>query len=111
MSKTGLNYWLDIVIGLGFVLSFVSGIAFVFMGPGGFQGGRADIAQIAFLGIARDVWRSLHTFSSFVMSAGVGVHLVFHFNWITCVTRRMIKLPALKLPSVRKQQPNCDVLS
>jgi hypothetical protein len=111
MNKTQLNYWLDIVIGLGFVLAFISGIAFLFMGSGGYQGGRADLSQAFFLGIARETWRTLHTFSSLLMSTGVGLHLIFHLNWIACVTKRMLKLPEISLPFGRKQQPNCDVLA
>lgn len=111
MNKTQLNYWLDVVIGLGFILAFASGVAFLFMGSGGYQGGRADPSQAFFLGIARDTWRTLHTFASLAMSAGVGLHLVFHFNWITCVTKRIIKWPRLMLPAARDQKPSCEVIS
>lgn len=111
MNKTMVNYWLDVVIGLGFVLAFISGVAFLFMGSGGYQGGRADVSQAFFLGIARETWRTLHTFSSLMMSAGVGLHLAFHLNWIACVTKRMLRLPVPALFNGRKQQPTCDVVS
>jgi hypothetical protein len=45
------------------------------------------------------------------MSAGVGLHLVFHLNWIACVTKRMLKVPALSFSTRRKQESGCDVLS
>ena len=40
MNKTRLNYWLDVVIGLAFILALVTGIAFLFMGllPGSKSG-------------------------------------------------------------------------
>jgi len=98
MNKTSQNYWLDIVIGIAFVASFVTGIAFLFMGVGGYLGGRNSAYAASFLGIARDMWRSLHTFTSFVMAAGVGLHLVFHFRWIMYVTKRKLSARVLKLP-------------
>ena len=109
MTKTGLNYWLDVVIGIAFVAALVTGVAFLFLGTGGHAGGRNTAYQAAFLGIAREVWRSLHTFTSFVMTAGVGLHLVFHFRWITCVTRRMLPARRLRLP-VQKQGAACEVI-
>jgi len=70
VNRTRLNYWLDVVIGVALVASFLSGIAFLFMG-GGYWGGRNTAYGAAFLGSARDAWRSLHTFTSVGMAAGV----------------------------------------
>ena len=39
-NKARLNYALDAVIAIAFILSSLSGIAFMFMGTGGYQGGR-----------------------------------------------------------------------
>ncbi|MCU0519096.1 MAG: DUF4405 domain-containing protein [Anaerolineae bacterium] len=110
MNKSMLNYWLDIVVGLAFVLAAVTGIAFLFMGSGGYQGGRNALFQVAFLGIARDTWSDLHTLSSLVMTAGVGLHLVFHFNWIVCVTKRMLHRPVRKTiaPALQREE-SCPV--
>jgi len=98
MTKTSLNYWLDIVIGIAFVASFVTGVAFPFMGTGGYEGGRNIAYEAAFLGIAREAWRTLHTFTSFVMTVGVGYHLAYHLPWIVCVTKRMLPVRGLSLP-------------
>ncbi len=54
MKKTYLNYVLDLVIGLAFGLSALSGIAFLFMGSGGYQGGRNPAYLRTWLGLARD---------------------------------------------------------
>lgn len=98
MTRTSFNCWLDVVIGIAFIASLVTGIAFLFMGTGGCEGGRNAAYQAAFLGIAREAWRSLHTFTSFVMTIGVGYHLVYHFRWIAAVTKRMLPVRALSLP-------------
>ena len=91
MSRTKLNYILDAVIALAFILSAVSGIVFLFAGSGGYQGGRNPDFRTEVLGIDRGVWSDLHTWVGLVMTAGVVIHLVLHWNWIVCMTKRMVK--------------------
>ena len=57
LNKARLNYALDVVIAFAFILSSLSGIAFMFMGSGGYQGGRNPDFQTELLGISR---RSLY---------------------------------------------------
>ncbi|MBL7062635.1 MAG: DUF4405 domain-containing protein [Anaerolineae bacterium] len=64
MNKAKLNYLLDAVIGLSFVLSSVTGTAFLLMGSGGYQGGRNPGFTTALLGISRTTWSDLHTWAS-----------------------------------------------
>ena len=77
MNKTRLNYLLDVVIGLSFLVSGMTGIAFLFLGSGGYQGGRNAAFSTALLGLSRDAWSDLHTLASLVMIAGIVLHLVF----------------------------------
>jgi hypothetical protein len=112
MSKTKLNYWLDVVIGLAFLISAATGIAFLFLGSGGYQGGRNLAYQTVFLGLPREVWKDLHTLGSLVMTVGVGVHLVLHANWITCVTKRLMPKKILPTsPSLRRGEQPCEVIN
>lgn len=106
MNKVKLNYWLDIVIGLAFLVAALTGIAFLFLGSGGYQGGRNPAFQTVFLGISREVWSNLHTLGSLVMIAGVGMHLILHWKWIVCVTKQMLP----KLPVLRKREAECAVV-
>jgi len=78
MDKAKLNYLLDAVIALGFATSFLS--------------------------LSRGTWSELHTVASLVVIAGVAVHVVFHWRWILCVTKKM--LPAR---SPRATQALCPV--
>ncbi len=39
MNKTTLNYWLDVVIGLAFVVAAVTGIVFLFIGSAAIKEG------------------------------------------------------------------------
>ncbi|MFN2108540.1 MAG: DUF4405 domain-containing protein [Anaerolineae bacterium] len=93
MNKTKLNYWVDVMIAVAFVISAITGLAFLVMGSGGYQGGRNSQFLTTFLGLERAQWSDLHTLGSLVMISGVFMHLVLHWNWIVCVTRRMIARP------------------
>ena len=89
--KGKTQYWVDIVIALGFLVSAVSGVILHLAPSGGFRGGRFPAANANVLFIARDAWKSIHTWSSYVMAAGVLAHLVLHWEWITCMTRNVLR--------------------
>jgi hypothetical protein len=105
VNKAKLNYWLDAVIGLAFLISGVTGLAFLLMGSGGYQGGRNPNFQTALLGVSRDAWSDLHTLTSIVMIVGVLVHLVFHWRWIVCMTKKA--LPTLPRRAI--QEEICEI--
>ena len=91
-NKAKINYWIDVVIGVAFIVSAVSGLVIFFAGPsGGYQGGRNPEYTRQILLLTRDMWKSIHNWSSIAMIAGVGAHLIFHFNWIVCMTRNLFK--------------------
>ncbi len=77
MNKTKLNYWIDLVIALAFILSAISGIVFLFP----FSGSTA-------LGITYILWNDIHTWSSLLMIVGVFAHLVLHWKWIVAMTKK-----------------------
>jgi Domain of unknown function (DUF4405) len=84
VKKAKLNYWVDVSIGVSFVLSAVSGL--IFLLPVGSGAG----LNSGFLGIRYSLWDQLHTWSSLAMMAGVLAHLVLHWNWIVGMTRKML---------------------
>ena len=103
VKKAQVNYLLDIVIGIAFVIVAVSGIAFLFMGSGGYQGGSNPNFATEWLSIARSAWSDLHTLSGLVMMAGVGVHLLLHWQWIICMTKQTLKI------TPRRKETACPV--
>lgn len=108
MTKTRVNYLLDLVIGIAFIISAVTGIAFLFMGSGGYQGGRNLGFATAFLGISRAKWSDLHTLGSLIMIAGVSIHLALHWKWIVCITQQWLKdLPKFKRSP--QEEESCPV--
>lgn len=109
MNKSKLNYLIDVVIGLAFALSGATGLAFLLMGSGGYQGGRNPGYATALLGLSRQTWSDLHTWASVVMVVGVVVHFAFHWKWIVCVTKKM--LPSLPRRANRPQEQVCEVIA
>ncbi len=105
MKTVKTNYFLDVVIGLAFLASAASGLAFIVMGNGGYQGGHNAAFATAFLGIARSTWSDLHLLTSLVMIAGVGLHLVLHWKWISCITKQLTP----KMPG--KKEEMCEVIA
>ncbi len=87
MNKAKLNYWADVIIGVSFVLSAVSGLIFLL------PVGSTSALSSGVLGISYSAWDSLHTWSSLTMIGGVLAHLVLHWKWIVGMTRKTL-LPA-----------------
>lgn len=110
MTKTKLKYALDVLLLVAFLLSAVTGIILWLGGSsGGYQGGSNPAFQTTLLGIARETWKDLHTLSSLVMVAGVGLHLVLQWKWIVCMTGRFLSRPASRRKSQETQSATCTV--
>ena len=93
ISKAKINFWTDVVIGLAFVIAAVSGIVLLFAPSGGYQGGRNVHYEQTILLLGHHTWDTLHTWGSIAMIAGVFVHLVLHWKWMVCMTKRLIGRP------------------
>lgn len=88
-SRAKLNYVVDLIIGVGFVLAAVSGVVLLVVGSGGYQGGRNPRMAQEVLSLSRFTWKSLHDWAGIALAVGVGLHLVLHWKWITCMTRSL----------------------
>ncbi len=80
MNKVKLNYVLDAVMGLAFLL----------MGSGGYLGGQNAGYATALLGLSRGTWNDLHSWASVVMIVGIVVHVALHWKWIVGMTKKMM---------------------
>jgi hypothetical protein len=103
MTKAKLNYLLDWVIGLAFALSTATGVVLWLAGSGGYQGGRNPAFRTTVLGISRGTWSDLHIWVSLVLVAGVAAHFLLHWDWIVCMTKRLLR------PSRRRDQEACPI--
>ena len=88
-TKAKLNYMIDVTIAFAFVLAAVSGLVLYFV-PAGFQGGRNPYYGQTVLMLSTHAWDVVHTWSGIAMVAGVGAHLVLHWNWMVCMTRHIL---------------------
>jgi hypothetical protein len=84
MKRAKLNYWIDVLMGVAFVISSVSGL--VFLLPVGFLS--VDVTRT--LGVSNSLWDTLHLWGSLAMIAGVGGHLLLHTKWIVAMTKKLL---------------------
>jgi hypothetical protein len=71
------------------VAASLSGIYFLFLPVGGFQGGRNPWYGVTIL-FSRGTWDDLHTWSGVMMIAIAAVHLLVHRAWIARMARRAV---------------------
>lgn len=91
MNRAKLNYMVDALLALLGFISGISGIVLLFMGEGGYRGGRNLHSVRSFLGIERGLWNDLHTWVSIAFTIGVIIHIALHWKWIVCMTRVMFR--------------------
>jgi hypothetical protein len=91
VSKQTRNNWLiDAAVFLGAVVAAITGVYFLFLPSGGYQGGRNPMYGITIL-FSRATWDGLHTWFGALMIAAVAMHLTIHWNWVKSVAKRMAK--------------------
>ena len=86
MRKALVNYWVDMVTGVAFLVCAVTGIMRLFPAEtvSISSGGQAVI-----FGTSVAAWQTIHDWSGAIMAAGVGVHTVLHLRWLAHMTRRI----------------------
>jgi len=86
--KTRKNWLIDFAVFCGGVLAIVSGIYFLYLPSGGYQGGRNPMYDITVL-FTRHTWGDIHTWGGVLMIVAVVVHFAIHWQWVTMMARRM----------------------
>ncbi len=82
------NWLIDTALFITAIIASLSGIYFLFLPVGGFQGGRNPFYGIHVL-FERHTWEELHTWGGLAMIAIVTIHLVIHWRWVVSMIRRM----------------------
>lgn len=91
LSKPTRNNWLlDTTLFISAVIATLSGIYFLYLPIGGYQGGRNPAYDMIIL-FTRHTWDDLHTWSGVAMILIVAIHLSLHWHWVVNMTRRMLK--------------------
>lgn len=87
INRARLNYFIDVLMGLSFLITAITGmVLFIFM-PSGIRQGR----HIVFLGMEKSKWIFLHDWSGILMIITVMIHFMLHWNWMICMTRCIFK--------------------
>lgn len=89
-SQTRKNWLIDTSLFISAVLAMLSGIYFLYLPVGGYQGGRNPTHNLIIL-FSRRTWDDIHTWSGVAMIAVVLIHLCLHWRWVVNMTRRMVK--------------------
>lgn len=86
--QTRNNWLIDFVLFSGAVIASITGIYFLFLPVGGYQGGRNPAYGITIL-FERHTWEDLHLWFGLLMIAAAVVHIIVHWHWIVSMARRV----------------------
>lgn len=89
-SQTRRNWWIDAGLFMSAVLASLSGIYFLFLPVGGYQGGRNPWYGVEII-FTRQTWDLLHTWTGVAMIIIALVHLSLHWYWVVNMAKRLWK--------------------
>ncbi len=83
MKKIKINYIVDLLMTLCFIIVSASGLILFLFLPGGIRRGGYQ----EFIGIIKQNWVVIHDWSGIILIILVLIHFLLHWNWITCMTK------------------------
>lgn len=87
---TRRNWFIDAFLFNGALFAALSGIYFLFLPVGGYQGGRNPFYGVTII-FQRDTWDLIHTWSGVIMIAAALVHLALHWDWVASMSKRIFR--------------------
>jgi hypothetical protein len=87
--QTRKNWLINVSVFLGGIIAGLSGIYFLYIPSGGYQGGRNAFYGLEIL-FSRNTWDDLHTWGGVVMIVAVIVHFAFHWDWVVLMAKRIL---------------------
>ena len=89
MEKAKINYFVDIVAFVSFLITAVTGlIIFLFLPPGERNGGLHN----TLFGYGRHDWGNVHDWAGIVMLVAALVHIAMHWSWLVAMTKNYFSL-------------------
>lgn len=85
-----VNIAVDMVVAVSFLLTALSGIYFLFLPEGGYQGGRNLDWDPNFL-FSRTTWDLIHTWAAVTLIVAAMLHFYIHWGWVKKVTSRFFR--------------------
>ena len=89
-AQTRNNLIVDSLLFTGGMITALSGIYFLFLPVGGYQGGRNPLYGIVIL-FTRHTWGDIHIWAGVAIMALSALHIPLHWKWIVSMTRRAVK--------------------
>ena len=86
--QTRNNWLIDLSLLIGAIIASITGIYFLFLPVGGYQGGRNPMYGITIL-FDRHTWDDLHTWFGILMIVSAVVHIVLHWKWFLSMFKRI----------------------
>ncbi len=91
-SRRTLVHWAMVfMLSISGLLTTLTGIYFLVLPSGGYQGGRNPDYGKTFL-FDRDIWVGIHRWAGIVMIAVAVIHIVLHWQWVTEMARRSMAI-------------------
>ncbi|HRZ95265.1 MAG TPA: DUF4405 domain-containing protein [Candidatus Moranbacteria bacterium] len=87
MNKPKINYLVDFLTLVSFLITAVSGLAIKLFMPSGVRQGRLQ----EFLGIQKGAWSEVHDWFGIIFIILVVIHFILHWDWIVCMTKNIFK--------------------
>lgn len=89
-KQTQKNWWIDAALFGSAITAALSGIYFLYLPSGGYQGGRNPMYAIQIL-FTRQTWEDLHTWGGVAMVAAAVIHLAIHWPWVISMAKKMAR--------------------
>ena len=86
--QTQQNWLIDAAVFAGALLAGLTGIYFLYLPSGGYEGGQNPAYGLTIL-FARDTWSDLHTWGGVLMILAVVIHFAIHWQWVKMMSRRI----------------------
>ncbi len=83
MDKSMINYIVDMLMGVAFIITAITGLLIFFLMPPGNHN--------LFMGWGRHDWGLIHDWSGIAMFVLVALHFILHWNWMVCMTKNLFK--------------------
>ncbi len=87
MNKPKLNYIIDFLALISFVIAALSGLAIKFFMPSGVKQGRSQ----EFWGIQKGTWSEIHEWAGILLIIFIIIHFILHWEWVVSMTKNMLK--------------------
>jgi len=85
-----INVAVNLLTALSFLVAGISGIYFLFLTTGGYEGGQNRLWDPNFL-FSRTTWDLIHTWSGVIMIGTALIHFAIHWRWVVNVTKRFFQ--------------------